>query len=444
MEAGITLGGLTASILVIFVLWYHKRKDTEKRIHEWTSAVSEMGLADVQSKSSLKPWIIARGEGIWLEVKQDDSYEDTCIVIGAPDLFPQRLELRAETALAKVVSGPDVEVGDEEFDRKVLVRGHPVLAAALLDVDARRKIAELVGHGCQIRGGRLVVSLPLILRNRDQFLATVGGLLDLVRSLSNPSNPAILLASNVRIDPLPKVRLRNLELLLERFPRRSETTDVLLEAVADQAVEVRLRAAAALGEKGRSTLLEIVEDPASGDEIRADALLTLAPDLPVAKIIDILAEGSRNRSRSLTTAAISFLGQIGGEVAINKLCALLEGPDQESAATAARSLGEVGSSAVEKNLIDALDHPDPAVRLAVVGALGDVATVTAVAPLHAAMSSTSDRELRRALPRAVAAIQARISGAEPGQLSLASAAEAGQVTLVVDDGQGQLSLSEEQ
>ena len=65
-----------------------------------------------------------------------------------------------------------------------------------------------------------------------------------------------------------------------------------------------------------------------------------------------------------------------------------------------------------------------------------VGTVAAVMPLREAAERV--RELRRTAARAVGAIQARIEGASPGQLSLA-AGDAGQVSLV-EESRGRVSL----
>jgi hypothetical protein len=50
-----------------------------------------------------------------------------------------------------------------------------------------------------------------------------------------------------------------------------------------------------------------------------------------------------------------------------------------------------------------------------------------------------DGALRRAVRQAIAEIQSRVTGASPGQLSLA-AGDAGQVSLVGEDQRGQVSL----
>jgi hypothetical protein len=61
-------------------------------------------------------------------------------------------------------------------------------------------------------------------------------------------------------------------------------------------------------------------------------------------------------------------------------------------------------------------------------------------PLREASDRRRQSDFRRAASQAIAAIQGRLQGAAPGQLSLAGA-EAGQVSLLAeDDLRGQVSL----
>jgi hypothetical protein len=73
------------------------------------------------------------------------------------------------------------------------------------------------------------------------------------------------------------------------------------------------------------------------------------------------------------------------------------------------------------------------------GGLGRVGTVGAVLPLkEAAAHSDASAALQRAVRQAVAEIESRLSGASPGQLSLAPG-DAGRVSLV-DTSDGAVSL----
>jgi hypothetical protein len=81
------------------------------------------------------------------------------------------------------------------------------------------------------------------------------------------------------------------------------------------------------------------------------------------------------------------------------------------------------------------------VRTAAAEALGRVGSAASVLPLMEA-GAEGDATLGRVARQAVVAIQARLSGASPGQLSMAGPA-GGQLTLA-DDETGRVSLTEQE
>ena len=80
-------------------------------------------------------------------------------------------------------------------------------------------------------------------------------------------------------------------------------------------------------------------------------------------------------------------------------------------------------------------------RAAAARALGRFGTSACVLPLKEVETRYPDEATRRAAREAVAAIQARLAGASPGQLSLARG-DAGALSLAEDEA-GRLSLDEE-
>jgi hypothetical protein len=103
------------------------------------------------------------------------------------------------------------------------------------------------------------------------------------------------------------------------------------------------------------------------------------------------------------------------------------------------ALGQRGRPEAEGLLLEALRSEEAPVSVAAAQALGRAGTVTAVAPLLEAAERSAD--LRSAARQAIAGIQARLAGAEPGQLSLAGG-EAGALSLA-DGEPGHLSLADE-
>jgi hypothetical protein len=92
-------------------------------------------------------------------------------------------------------------------------------------------------------------------------------------------------------------------------------------------------------------------------------------------------------------------------------------------------------------MLEALRSEDAEVAVAAARALGRAGTVASVPPLREAMQRRG--ELRSAARQAIAGIQARLTGAAPGQLSLARG-DAGALSLADGAGEpGRLSLAEE-
>jgi hypothetical protein len=117
---------------------------------------------------------------------------------------------------------------------------------------------------------------------------------------------------------------------------------------------------------------------------------------------------------------------------IGPIAKALEEEDDALVVAAARALGTIEDPAAEPPLIAALDREGPTVWPAIAEALGKVGSAAAVAPLRSMASRLPfDLGLRRASRQAIAEIQSRLTGATPGQLTLA------------DGGTGQLSLAEE-
>jgi HEAT repeat protein len=111
----------------------------------------------------------------------------------------------------------------------------------------------------------------------------------------------------------------------------------------------------------------------------------------------------------------------------------------QTAQACLEALALLGRAEAEGLILLALRSEDDAVARAAARAIGKVGTVAAVAALREAAEGGG--EMRRAARQAIAEIQGRLTGAEPGQLSLAGG-EAGALSLA-DGEPGRLSLAEE-
>ena len=246
--------------------------------------------------------------------------------------------------------------------------------------------------------------------SREHVPAILAETLDVARLLVAPKDVAARIAENVRRETEPGARLRAVLTLAREFLPHPVTRATLLAAREDASEEVRLRAAMALGEEGRETLLDLVGRAGTGDACAARAIEALGERLPEG-----LGEATLRRA-------------LGGAGRPSTAQACLE------------ALGRLGRAEAEGLMVEALRSRDPQVQAAAARALGRAGTVAAVAALREAMPPHGDL-LRSVGRQAIAEIQARLAGAEPGQLSLAGG-EAGALSLA-DGEPGRLSLAEE-
>jgi hypothetical protein len=294
------------------------------------------------------------------------------------------------------------------------------MAFAVLGPEVRGPLARLLGGRLAIGAGEpvsVVASLGddhLEVRvreggfsnaNRERLPAILRSVLDAARTLVvGPDLPARI-AANIEREPVDGVRLKALATLAREFPGHSATRERLKAALQDRSDEVRLRAATALGDEGRDTLLEILTR-AADDSCVARAVGALGEHLPAER-----AESTLRR-------------------------ALGAGTRRETALACLEHLRTRGRSDAEGLVVEALRSSDDAIVEAAARTLGQIGTVAAVTPLLEASGSGG----RAACRQAIAEIQSRLPGAGAGQLSIASG-EAGALSLAEGD-PGRLSLVE--
>jgi len=235
------------------------------------------------------------------------------------------------------------------------------------------------------------------------------------------------------------VRLGNLQTLTTEFPRHPGTREALLAALDDPSLEIRLHAAIALGPEGRATLQTLAADDGA-DTVSARAISALGSDFALERAIERLRQSRAKELTATALACIEAIGRAGTPEGSEALADMLAtAPDHLAVAAAGAIAGEENEK-VERGLLAALERESAEVRVAAAEALGRVGSPSAVVPLREASGAhTFDGALRRATRQAIAEIQSRVTGASPGQLSLA-AEEAGQVSLVDEDRRGQVSL----
>jgi hypothetical protein len=388
----------------------------------WRAAAEANGLARVRESSFL--WMALRLEG-WadpLRVVFENAMtgRQTHLRITVSG-FASGLMVRPEgfdTRVQKRLGlGGDVETGDETFDRDFLIGGHPPLVHALLDADTRRGLRRLFGGEIEdafgmgsVRARTTLSAGTLALDfeedDRDEHLAGVlKTVLDVAQRLVEPADLAARIARNALEDRADGVRRRCVRVLAESQAHAAVTRETLRGACADASEDVRLEAALALAEEGRTVLQELAAS-AEGEACAARAVAALGSGLGPAAALSLLASSLDRRRPLVAVACMETLGRDGG----------------------------AGLEAAESVLIErGLHDPEETVRIAAAGALARLGTAAAVLPLQEAAAEAGG-VLRRTARDAVAAIQARLGGAAPGQLTI-TGQEGGALSLATEGGQ---------
>lgn len=433
----------------------------------WWEAAAASGLTDVRASTFLGLESKLRGDAAGLDVTIEryhrGKYEHgTRITVGGLRHGTYGLTIRAEgvaSTIQKTFGEREIELGDPEFDDVAYVQGSPPLVRAIFDAETRRLVRALLDTGFRVTGEfgaksisniRVRVSdneLRVDMRSRpfdktEKWLPQVlPQLLAIGHRLRRPEDLAVRIAANVRGETLEAVRLANLRTLAAEFPRHDVTHEALLAALNDGSAAVRLHAATALGPEGQTSLLELTSARVP-DEVAARAVAALGPAFPLERAIERLREARKAGHLATAHACVDVLGASPSAEAVDSLVGVLQSDHGVLAAAAARALGRAADARVEKPLVAALDFDSSEVRVAAAEALGRVGTPLAVVPLReASAANLLNAELRRATRQAIAEIQSRVSGASPGQLSLAGD-QAGQVSLVEEDTHGQVSLAQ--
>jgi hypothetical protein len=419
----------------------------------WTDAAAACGLQVEGSFSSfwgLPLMLKAREGSLKVRLKSNGQrWRGTRVVVEVPEpkRFSEVRMTRREHGQARF--GRQIEAGDEAFDKTFFIEGPMQLVHALLDPEVRRLLIRVNAESpLEIAGGELRAEV------RDERVPEILSLLLAVgRRITRIQHVAQrVVAENARGDPEVGVRLQNLLFLVGEHPRKRRTVEALRTACADPSPQIRLRAAQELGAEGQDVLIELA-DSAVDDTWSAQAVSILGRRLPFDRVNAILTRGLCGHRILTARACLESLGRSGNPAAVDILAKVLASEEGELAAAAALALGETGSTAAEPPLILALQHEDTDVLVAAANALGQVGTAAAVLPLKEVERNSHQPvaawpQLRRAARQAIAAIQTRLPGASPGQLSLAGSeagqlsfatAEAGQLTLATDQA-GQLSL----
>jgi hypothetical protein len=350
------------------------------------------------------------------------------------------------------LTGPDRLSGDPGFDARVEVRGQPIEVAALLGVRVRSLVLDLMSSG----------HLKVELRNvswgpRDARVHTCGDLaarvrqvIDLARLLRlRPDDIPRRLAENALQDPVLAVRVHNLSMLLDSYPKADSARQTAETSLGSEAPLLRLRAARFLGTPDATAVLRVLlRAPEVDHKIRLEAMESLANVLPAIDLPPLLGEFvvAKPPDRAMCIAAIRAIGRRKLEESISTLLEAAPDADDETMEALADAMGALGDPSAERVLLPRLESKVEPTRLAVIRALGHVGTAAAVEPLlPLAKGVLHSAELKSAVREAIERIQERLGGAEEGQLSIAEISDQqGALSLPAGEGDLSMGLTEDQ
>jgi hypothetical protein len=402
----------------------------------WRKVAGLLEEAAVHQPVHRRPAVLTgRLDGFAVTVRYLPSEGGVRLDIDGGRLLPQSLRIRARQG----VLGPGLTTGDVDFDSRVWVEGGEVVVAPLLDATTRALVGEEIArHAASLQYGRLTCVLSPT-ADADRLRGEIESSVALARRLVEPPDPLVRLATIAGSDPIAAVRLRALQVLVARWPD-STTTKVACEAtIRDPDDELRLVAAIGRGGAGEATLADLAGAPHTSEDRAVRALRALGSRLPAERAVALVDDALRLGRRSLASQAIGALGRTGGPLAVSRLLALARGADFDAAVESVRALGATGAASAEATRVELLESGSGDMRAAAAAALGRLGTAAAVGPLRRVVDTHPlDLGLRGTVAGAIALIQERLTGAAPGQLSLAEG-ESGQLSLLPDGTGGRLS-----
>lgn len=446
-EAVLYTLAFAAAALAPYGFWFLMR-GFRAPADDWPSAAAACGLVLLHGNRVWQRTVVAESDRVRVTIKamggdQERAYSEIVVTRRDRSLRSLSIRLPALAHLApESASSGDVATGDHGFDRAATLLGPATHLLAALDAATRARLISLARTGpVQVIGGevRVTIAEAQLETARRRFLESLLAISD---RLFGKLDAAAELARNACEDPHAGAREQSLSELARGFRDEPGTHETLRRALADRAPSVQISAARELGEEGRAFLLQVLEDSGATDADVAAAIRALGMHLGPERVDPILKSALRARRSATAAACIERLGAGDIADAVATLGRILRVDRGPLAIAAAGALGRLSDVAAEARLVEALATAAGDVVLAVVEALERCATVAAISPLRAAAERSRNAPgLQAAVRRAIAAIQARVPGAERGQLSLAPAL-GGSISLAPEQS-GQLSLADD-
>jgi HEAT repeat protein len=338
----------------------------------------------------------------------------------------------------------DVQVGDPFLDADLLLQGPAASVRGLFGAYARERARAVFAMDARVRIGGGALSAEFEERGGAPAPSEwqLKELLALAHALEPGATDAARLAEIAIRDPQPSVRAMALATLAKEAPTVPRTREVLREATRDASGSIRLQAAQALGDEGRATLHALAADPAVDDAVSGDAVAALGGYMTFARATPLLERAVASLRPRTACALLGVMGR--GSTAEAQIIASVLGrlsdptgsPQAEIAQAALEALLATRAATAEDPFLAALASPRSELVLVAARGLERIGTVRAVPALRDV--ETGGGDLRRAARTAIAAIKSRLTGATPGQVSLAGAS--GEIS-IADSADGRVSLN---
>ena len=341
----------------------------------------------------------------------------------------------------------EVPTGDESFDDGVTVGGDAAIVSALLDVETRKRVREMVALGVEVdnsfvKAQRTCLGMGprKLVREGAEAIETALGFAHLL-SIQGPEIPGRL-ARNAANDPLPAVRELCLRTLGSFYPAHQECLRQHQASLEEESPGMRLLAAAFLIQSpgidserlaaAARVLVEIARTNVLSEETRVRAIEGLASPPGAADTVRVLAEPlieellAQGRGAPLV-AAIGTLAKLNLRSHIPRLAELTTNADFPVNLAIAKAMGELGGPQAQEVLLllveTLVELKEKKIVSHAAEALGEVGDAQAVEPLLRLSREHRGRALGDTALEAARRIQGRLVGGEAGQLSLAATAE---------------------
>ena len=334
--------------------------------------------------------------------------------------IPRTLRLRAKVlkgTLGQLIGQSDIKLGDGAFDSAVLVEGDETRAIAALDRETRKNVSLFVTMGGSVSSGLVRGKVPNMRLDPSNVVGPIQLMLKIARGLALPADPEAHLLENIKTDPRPKVRLRNLEELYDFTPGSETTKQALQVALKDSSAEIQLFAAIRLGRPAFRDLKRLARNTNVDENLRIQAIGSMARWVGEQTVREPLLALMSDRSEEVKAAAVRSLKTSRAAEVTDRLIEECQTALGRVAKALADTLAGRKHPKLEWALLKLLRCEGTAANVAAAKVLAAQGTIKAVEPLMEVSMGLDDRDLRMAASEAISRIQARAGKAGRGGLA---------------------------